>query len=312
MKSTLPKFTFQQVVHGYTLAANARHLSPNTLADYANTFKMFAAHAGQDIIFSDITNKHIEAFLASKQGLTNKTLLNYHTGLAALWTWALSEKLAETHVVRAVHPPKPEKREIIPFTESEVKVMLSVVARSKAYDRPGKRRSDHAVPNADRNRAILLLLVDTGLRASELCRLMLHQVDQRNSRVQVLGKGAVERSIPFSPRTGQALWRYLARRPNALPSDPVFVTALNRPLDRGQLLNLVEGIGQRAGVTDVHPHRFRHTFAIQYLRNGGDPYTLQRLLGHSSLDMVKEYLALAQVDLDNAHRRASPVDNWRL
>jgi len=83
-------------------------------------------------------------------------------------------------------------------------------------------------------------------------------------------------------------------------------------LNRSRLQKILESIGNRAGVQNVHPHRFRHTFAIQYLRNGGDPYSLQALLGHSSLDMVKNYLRIAQIDIDTAHRRASPVDNWRL
>jgi integrase/recombinase XerD len=78
------------------------------------------------------------------------------------------------------------------------------------------------------------------------------------------------------------------------------------------LQKILRKIGNRGGVSNVHPHRFRHTFAIQYLRNSGDPYTLQALLGHSSLDMVKNYLRIAQIDIDTAHRRASPVDNWRL
>ena len=66
------------------------------------------------------------------------------------------------------------------------------------------------------------------------------------------------------------------------------------------------------GVGSVYPHRLRDTIATEYLRNGGNIYTLQAILGHSSLDMVRRYLAIVQADLDTQHRSASPVKNWRL
>ncbi len=304
----MSKITLSQARQGYLLAVGARHLSEHTVKDYLNTFNKFATFLAKDMVMEEITHKHIEAFFNAQTKVSNKTLLNYHTGLSALWTWAMREHIVHYQVVRDVTPPKPEEREIIPFTLIEVRAMLAVVGR----DDNGNINDKRMKSSADRNRAILLLLLDTGMRASELCQLRVNGVDNHNRRVHVMGKGSKERSIPFSPRTGQTLWRYLTSRVDLRANDPLIATMDGHDLTRGRLLKMLVSIGKRSGVSDVHPHRFRHTFAIQYLRNGGDPYTLQALLGHSSLDMVKVYLRIAQIDIDTAHRRASPVDNWRL
>jgi len=200
----------------------------------------------------------------------------------------------------------------MPLNEQEVKAIMAALNRSKVYVRQGVN-VDHSLGSVERNRAIILLMLDTGVRASELCDLKIEDVDNKTNRIHVrLGKGMKERHLPFSPRTGQMIWRYLASRKNTEPTDYLFVGRFNRPMSRTKLAEMFAGIGKRAGVSNVHPHRFRHTFAIQYLRNGGNAYTLQAMLGHSSLETVKIYLKLADVDLDNVHRRASPVDNWRL
>jgi site-specific recombinase XerD len=304
--------TLEHAITGYLLALEGRHRSPHTISDYKNTLRYFTDFIGADRIFSEITSKDIQSFLASRSGLSNKTILNYYTGISSMWSWAVDEDVASENVVRKLRPPRAEQREIIPFTQDEIRAMLGSLERSRPYTRPGKKLSDHAIPESDRSRAIILLLLDTGLRASELCSIHIGDVDNRNRRIHVIGKGARERSVAFSPRTGQLLWRYLASRNAKDCDDYLFTSVLNRPLTRYRLLDILRTIGKRAGIRNVHPHRFRHTFAIQYLRNGGDAYTLQAMLGHSSLDMVRTYLKLAQIDIDTVHRRASPVDNWRL
>jgi site-specific recombinase XerD len=150
------------------------------------------------------------------------------------------------------------------------------------------------------------------MRASELCELTIVHCDIKNRTIKVFGKGAKERILPFSPSTGQAIWRYLATRKDARINEPLIATPEGRPLGRDDLRRLIANIGERAGVHGAHPHRFRHTFAINFLRNGGNAYVLQMALGHASMDMVRKYLALAQTDIAAAHLIASPVANWRL
>ena len=101
-------------------------------------------------------------------------------------------------------------------------------------------------------------------------------------------------------------------RQDAPVRDPLFASLQGGALDRQALLALLVDLGARAGITDVHPHRFRHTFAINFLRNGGNVYELQMALGHTTMEMVRTYLALAETDLQRAHEEASPVTRWHL
>lgn len=305
-------FTFTEAVAGYELHAQSRQLSDHTIADYMNTYTKFYKFLAADPPLAAISRKTIEQFLAAQTTISKKTLLNYHTGLSALFTWAIGEGIVSENPLQSIERPNPKKKPVIPYTEDEVRSMLKSLEYSRPYVRPGKREAVHSLPNAARNRAIILLLLDTGIRAEELCTLTIKHLDTRNRRIRVEGKGRKERIIPYSTNTGQALWRYIhGSRPQS-HSDCLFLAENGNPLTRSALLLLIYSIARRAGVKHANVHRFRHTFAINYLRNSGDPWSLQMLLGHSTMDMVKTYLQIAQVDLDSAHRRASPVSNWRL
>jgi integrase len=208
----------------------------------------------------------------------------------------------------------PEKPVIIPFTEQDIKLMLKACERSRPYVRRHQRvKSSHALPSARRNKAIILTLLDTGLRASELCSIKMVDVDFKNKQIKVNGKGDKEQTLEISGRTAQLIWRYLATRSSEpLDNEPLFIGDNDLCITRGGLLQMTKRTGKGVGVTNANPHRFKHTFAINFLRNGGNIYALKELLGHSTLDMVKHYLELSEQDCAAVHRLASPVANWGL
>jgi len=111
----------------------------------------------------------------------------------------------------------------------------------------------------------------------------------------------------------KAVWRYLAEREDGEAAEAsLFLGKSGYPLNRDSLRQVIHAICEKAGVQHACPHRFRHSFAIQYLRSGGDIFTLKEMLGHNSLEMVQHYARVADVDIQEAHRKASPKDGWGL
>jgi site-specific recombinase XerD len=200
-----------------------------------------------------------------------------------------------------IRRPKTPKLLKVGFTAEEVQRLL------KATEAKNGR-------GTARDKAILLFLLDTGCRVSEVINCKRIDLDLAAGRVKVYGKGAEERFVYLGRTALKALWRYVnLYRPEPLPGhDYLFLTHNGHKMNRSGLTSLLKRLGREAGIEDVHAHRFRRTAAVEFLRNGGDVFTLQRMLGHSSLEMVRQYLALVDEDLAATHRRASPADNWGL
>jgi integrase/recombinase XerD len=274
----------------------AMRYSPHTIRDYGVTYKKFLAEVG-DMDFDDIQKQHILKFMASQKHVSAKTLRNYHADLSALWQWAIQQGICEYNPVRQIKAPIAEKKTIIPLSKAEILALLESASKSRySY----------------RDKAIILTLLDTGIRATELCNLQIEDLNPVTGHIRVIGKGKKERLVPISKETIEAIDEYLQMRPNLNPTAPLFALKSEKPLERCKLRKILAELGNQCVVRRVYPHRFRHTFAIQFLRNGGNIYSLQKILGHSTLDMVKRYLAIAQYDVDHDHSIASPVKCWNL
>jgi integrase/recombinase XerD len=230
---------------------------------------------------------------------------NHWKALRTFYRWAGSTMGIENAAIN-LSRPKYKLPPVTPLTADEIKKILKACEQSNEINAEGKKPYRAKRPTALRDKALVLLLLDTGVRLGELCRLKVEHVNLATGEIRIIGHGSGVKSRPRTVFLGKqakkALWMYLASREDE--DEP----SLFGIRDSG-VQQMLRNCGKRAGVRNVHPHRFRHTFAIMYLRNGGDVFTLQRLLGHSDLETVKHYLNLVKADLEGAHRRASPADN---
>lgn len=222
------------------------------------------------------------------------TVATYHRHLQAFFRWAVDQEILQSDPMRKIKPPLVREGQIQPLGEAQVQSLLSAARRGK-YPR--------------RDVAILMLLLDTGLRAGELCRMRTDELDLIGRRATVLGKGNKVRSVYFGQEAGRAVRAYL-RDEKRDPEDVVFRTEDGEPFCPNTLLQLVNRLGEAARISGVRcsPHTLRHTFAVSFLRAGGNVFSLQQMLGHTSLTMTRRYVSLAEADIEKQAKTFSPMD----
>jgi len=151
-----------------------------------------------------------------------------------------------------------------------------------------------------------MLLIDTGLRMSELINLKMDDVHMNEGLLKVMGKGRKERIVPMGSNAQRALQRYSFRyRPKPLHSgiNNVFLSVLGKPLTENSVKLIFSRLAKKSGVARLHAHLCRHTFATRFLVNGGDVFSLQQILGHSTLDMVRHYVNLTSNHVAIQHQK---------
>jgi integrase/recombinase XerC len=217
--------------------------------------------------------------------------------LRAFFNWLYRKGYTDMNVLQDVKPPRIPQIMVDTLSEEEViRIMTS---------------QDKSTVIGSRNIAIISLFLDSGLRRSELIGLKVQDVHLDDQYVKVMGKGSKERMVAFGNTTRNTLLNYFVhfRGEPAHPGVEEFFLPLDGyPLSKEGVKSVLRRVGNTAGVPRLHAHLCRHTYATNFLINGGNVLLLKQNLGHTTLVMVDRYVHLATSKAAILSRNYSPLD----
>ena len=221
----------------------------------------------------------------------------------AFWSWLAAEGYIQDNPLAKFPLPKVPQNLVKVLTQDQIKTLLAQI--------------DRTTPMGAKYFSILLLLLDTGVRISELISIQMNKLNLQDGYVEVLGKGQKQRVVPFSKGIRKQILHYLSHcRGQICPSDSpyLFPTPDGGPISPNSIQQYLRRLAKLAGLSGVRcsPHIFRHTFATQALANGANVFVLRDIMGHSSLTTTLKYTHLQPVDLQKQHAKFSPVEHLGL
>jgi site-specific recombinase XerD len=302
--------TWEDLAESWMLTLRVGGVAESTRRDYQSTLTYFrtwldVAHPGTGP--GEVSRAHITAYLAYLQDTPTKrgvpmapvTIGNRFRHLQQWFRWLVEDtdiyELSPMHGMRHPHVPK---RLVPAIDEDDIKAILRTCGGASFADL--------------RDRAIILLFLDTGLRRAEMAGLEVEDVDMRRQTVTVIGKGDKERAAPFGQITALALDRYRRARATRRGASSVAWWLAERTstgLTADGIRQMLERRSERAGISSARAHRWRHTMATEWMIHGGNELDLQAIMGWETLQMAGRYTAAAAARrAAAAHTRYGPAD----
>jgi site-specific recombinase XerD len=313
-------YKLTELIDYYEVCNRAEGKSPKTLSWYSANLRHFHSYLKSRHIPDEIDNidtkllREYVLYLFKRNSyqdhpytptkntpLSTATIHGHVRTLRAFFSWLLREEFIQQDPTIGLKPPKLDQKVITILSDDEIRTIINTFNPKQPLDA--------------RNQTIFMILLDSGLRIGEIVRLKTDDLHLDEGIIKVLGKGKKERFVPIGSNSQRVLQRYLFRyRTRQIDSqnDYVFLTTGGNPLTENSLKLMFARLAQRSGVKRLHAHLCRHTFATKFLINGGDVFSLQQILGHSTLEMVRHYVNLASSHVTLQHRRFSPLDRLNL
>lgn len=298
----------QDVIKEFIFEIKLRNYSERTIKGYKNNILKFARYMENEfeiVEIEDITHIHIKSYLnfLKENGLTEVYINTILKNLRSFYKYCFTEGYC-LNIALKVGWLRERKIIIKTFSDNEIRKMMDVYNYSSYI---------HA-----RNKCIMAILIDTGIRNFELCQLKI--TDIRETVIYIMGKGKKERVVPISPYLKKIMIKYERIREgylknNILHYDNYFLSYRNKPLTIEAVERIVRLCGEKSNVNKnirCSPHTLRHYFAQSQLKNGLDVYSLSRLLGHENVTITKRYLqGLKDKEVLELGVKSSPLMNLK-
>ena len=274
----------ERLIKRYAACLSVDGKSSKTIELYVHRLRAFSDFIGKP--FDEVGTYDIRFYLASQKenGVSNRTLENYRSYIASFYQWLTREDLIPKNPCDKIQPIKYKDEVKHPFSDTELDAL-----RGACED--------------ERKRAMVELLISSGIRVEEFSNINIFDVDLNKLSVHVReGKGSKERVTYITEVCARHLRRYLATRTDSHPA--LFVSLKKRDrLTTSGVRNILKGIGKKAGVDNVHPHRFRRTFATNLAKRGMDIQTIAKLMGHSNIQTTMVYVSMDESRILGEYRK---------
>ena len=315
-----PALTIGELISRYKLSNIADGKSPRTVKWYDEILGSFYTWIRTNLYHDRISALDINSarnyilYLRDKpkfrghpytpeqdEPVSPRTVQCHVRALKAFASWLYTEGLTPENRLVHLKLPRAPVRIIQPLSSDEIRKIVATINKNSAA--------------GWRNYALLITLLDTGLRASELANINLNQVNFEDGYITVMGKGAKERIVPIGRFVQRILLQYCKNVRTMLNNgncDALFLSHTGRPITVNTIKLAFSRLAKSSDITRLHAHLCRHTFAINYLLNGGDIFSLQEILGHTTLDMVRHYLHFSHSQIVVQQHEHSPMDKMYL
>lgn len=273
------------LVPSFERSLRARRRSPKTIASYRDAARLFIAHqaaSGAPLAPGLVTRGHVEDFISAQLAAwTPSTAATRFRCLQQFFNWLVDEGEAPASPMAKMAPPTLDAPVVPILSDADLRALL------RGCD--GRGFADR------RDSAIMRLFIATGIRRAEMAGITVADLHLDDQTVLVTGKGDRARWVSFGDNTAVALDRYdRERRRHRLATHPALWLAPKGGLTDSGVAQIVRRRARAAGLGEVHPHQFRHTFAHRWLAAGGTEGDLQELAGWRSSQMVARYGASAR------------------